>query len=79
MAGFLMKDYLNVAFSKSVVQTATKVALLVGTLLVMINHYSAISSLHFTEQAFFQIALTYCVPYAVSTYSSVKYIRSGQK
>jgi len=74
-----MKSYLNDAFSKSVGQTATKVALLVGTLLAMINHYPAISTLHFTNQTLYQIALTHCVPDRVSTYSPIKYIRNVRK
>lgn len=73
-----MKRYLKQAFSLPVVITALKVALLVGTLLAIINHFSAITAYTLTKQNILQIALSYCVPYAVSTYSSVKFIRLAE-
>lgn len=70
-----MSRYLETCLRPAVVRTALKVALLVGTLLAVINHGPALVNLSLTTQAMFQILLTYLVPYGVSTYSSVKFIR----
>ena len=73
-----MKAYLSLAFSKQVVTTALKIALFVGILLACINHYPFILSGSLTQQQFFQIFLTFLVPYCVSTHSSVKAILNHQ-
>lgn len=57
--------------SRPVVITALKVALLVGTLLALINHGASLIALHLTGTQWLQVGLTYLVPYGVSTYSSV--------
>ena len=69
-------SFLSVAFSRPVVTSAIKVALLVGTLLFLINHYDELTSLKFTGELIFKTILTYLVPYGVSTWSAVKAIRS---
>jgi hypothetical protein len=46
-------------------------SLIVGTILTAINHGPAILAGEVTRQRLFQIALTYLVPYTVSTVSSV--------
>jgi len=46
-------------------------SLIVGTVLVLINHGMCIYSGHFGFTCFWQSALTFLVPYAVSTISSV--------
>jgi hypothetical protein len=48
------------------------VALVVGTVLAMINHGPSLIALELSNGQLFQIGLTYLVPYGVSTYSSVK-------
>lgn len=53
---------------------AIRVSLLVGTLLALINHFSAIMAGAITAETGCQILLTYFVPYAVSTYSSFQAI-----
>ena len=63
-------------FLRHVVLTATKVALVVGTILALINHGPALLALELTRQQILQIALTYLVPYCVSTYSSVKVLQN---
>jgi len=65
---------LNVALQADVVRTALRVAIVVGTMLALINHSSAMLDLSLSKQNIFQIFLTYLVPYGVSTYSSVKAI-----
>ena len=57
------------------VLTALKIAAVVGTILCLINHAPAMVSQQFSGGNVVQMALTYLVPYCVSTYSSVKMIR----
>jgi len=59
------------AFKKCVVFRALYMAIIVGTILVAINHGVCIFSGHFGFTCFWQSALTYLVPYSVSTISSV--------
>lgn len=56
---------------RSIVKRALKIALIVGTLLTLINHGPALIEFHLTSRHYLQIALTYLVPYLVSTYSAV--------
>ncbi|MDK8462307.1 nitrate/nitrite transporter NrtS [Marinobacter sp. SS13-12] len=48
---------------------AAKLALVVGTLLVLINQWEAVVGE--PEVNWLKVLLTYCVPYLVSTYTSV--------
>jgi hypothetical protein len=64
--------FFSIAKSKLVVAQALKVALVVGTVLALINYWDA-TSLGRVE--YIKIGLTYFVPYCVSTYSSVTAIR----
>ena len=66
MAG--MREWLAVAFSASVVRRSCRVALVVGTILVAINHGDHLLALAPADM--FKIGLTYCVPYCVATYSA---------
>jgi len=66
----------TIALSREVVVTALKVSLVVGTILALINHGAGIIQLALTGESILQIALTYLVPYSVSTYSSVQAIRT---
>ncbi len=58
------------AFEKRCVARALKVALIVGTVLALINHFDSIASGSLDAAVTFQILLTYTVPYSVSTFSS---------
>ena len=69
-----MSRFIKVAMQPNVFYTALRVAIIVGTVLALINHSSAIFSFALTKQNILQIILTYLVPYAVSTYSSVQAI-----
>ena len=51
-------------------------AMVVGSLWVVINHGDALITLDIDVKAPIQIFLTYLVPYAVSTNASVEAIRS---
>lgn len=69
-------SFISLAFSKQVVTRAIKVALIVGTLLALINHGERLFAMSLTGQDYFKVILTYFVPYAVSTWSAVSAIRS---
>ncbi len=69
-----MNKYLTIALSSEVVGTALRLALVVGTILALINHGTEILQGTLTKGNIYQMALTYLVPYSVSTYSSVKAI-----
>ncbi|KXX67092.1 nitrate/nitrite transporter NrtS [Flammeovirga sp. SJP92] len=63
---------LKLIFSAKVIKTATKLSLIVGTILGLINHGEDIISNTLSNKQIVQILTTYLVPYIVSTYSSVK-------
>jgi len=63
--------YIQFAFNKSTFRRASRVALLVGVILNLINHPEIFISFSFSELKAGQVILTFLVPYLVSTYSSV--------
>ena len=63
--------WFQTARSSGVVRRAIKVSLIVGTLLVAINHGPYLWAGDIKPFRLFQIALTYVVPYCVATWSSV--------
>jgi hypothetical protein len=62
---------IELAFQFPVVKPAFKQAVIVGFILIAINHGAAIISGQVTLGAVIQMLLTVTVPYAVSTLSSV--------
>ncbi|WP_076420803.1 nitrate/nitrite transporter NrtS [Colwellia sp. UCD-KL20] len=69
-------SFISLAFSKQVMFRAIKVALLVGTLLALINHSEKILTMTLSGEDFIKIVLTYLVPYGVSTWSAVQAIKN---
>jgi hypothetical protein len=65
-------SFLQLAFSRNVVITSIKVSLLVGSLLAVINHGSAILAFSISAHTCTKIFLSYVVPYCVASYSAVK-------
>ncbi|MBQ0813467.1 MAG: nitrate/nitrite transporter NrtS [Marinobacter sp.] len=63
------KDACELAVSHGTPRRAAKLAVVVGTLLVLINQWEAVTGS--TAVDWLKVALTYCVPYLVSTYTSV--------
>jgi hypothetical protein len=49
-----------------------RMALVVGTLLAVINHGQAIVTGHFSSDRLFPLLLTYCVPFSVAMYSQIQ-------
>jgi len=70
-----MPTFVAIALRPDVVVTAMRVAAVVGTILVAINHGPALAAGTFESGRVIQVLLTYCVPYGVSTYSAVRAIQ----
>lgn len=69
--------YLSALGSRQLMPTAARVALVVGTLLLTINHGSTIITGQMTQGRWISAMLTYLVPYSVSIHG--QYIsRRGQ-
>ena len=58
--------------NKRNIQTALLVALVVGSLLNLINSYNVFFGESFTSENVMKIILTYITPFCVSLYSSIK-------
>jgi hypothetical protein len=66
-----VRAWLAIAIRRDVVHRSFKVAGLVGTILALINYWDRFIPYSLDANAYTKIALTYCVPYCVSTYASV--------
>ncbi|HSH40166.1 MAG TPA: nitrate/nitrite transporter NrtS [Chthoniobacterales bacterium] len=66
-----VRPWLEEAARPSVVRRATMTAIVVGVILVAINHGPAIVNGQVTAGRIVQMCLTFAVPYLVSTTSSV--------
>lgn len=71
----IVRAWLGTALEARVVARALKYSLVVGTVLIAINHGDAIVTSQVTATAFVKMVLTMFVPYVVSTLSSVAAIR----
>ena len=69
-----MKLFFEAALERGTVATSAKVALLVGSLLALINYGDRIL-LYGDMRAldWLKLAVTYCVPYCVATYDAARY------
>jgi hypothetical protein len=70
-----MKESLRLALRPSVVKRALKYAVIVGCILIAINHSDALLTGSVSGARLFRMALTVVVPYVVSTLSSVAALR----
>jgi hypothetical protein len=57
---------------RSTLLFSIKMALVIGTLLAVINHGQAIVTGHFTSDRLLPLLLTYGVPFAVAMYSQIQ-------
>jgi len=71
-----VSEWLRIASQRSVVRRALRTALLVGMVLIAINHGDALLHGDVDAARVFRICLTLLVPYGVSTSSSVAALRS---
>ncbi len=74
-----MKEWLQLAFDRAVVRRALVCMVVVGAVLITINHGDAIVSGEVTSGRLVQMALTLLVPYCVSTVSSVGAMRAVRR
>ena len=74
-----MKDWLDLARSPGVVKRALKYAVVVGAILIAINHGDVLARGEFTTVSFAKMALTVLVPYCVSILSSVAVLRESTR
>jgi hypothetical protein len=65
------RDKIRWCLELTTVRLALKVALVVGTLLNLINHFDVLTGAPITRVVATQIMLTYIVPYCVSTHGQV--------
>lgn len=70
-----MNEWLRIARGPAVVRRALRYAVIVGALLITINHGDAILRGDVSLWRLFQMGLTVLVPYAVSTASAVSAIQ----
>ena len=61
-----IRGYLKALVTPSMARRAVRVALVIGTLLFVINHGAAVRSGTMTPSRWISVGLTYLVPYAVS-------------
>lgn len=59
-------------FRRETVIRAIKVAMVVGPILIVINHHDALLSMELHRHLYIKIVLTFLVPYCVSAYSSAQ-------
>lgn len=69
-----MLEWWHLSFSKPVAKRALLSALIVGAILITINHGDAILHGQVDPDRVIKMLLTICVPYLVSTFSSVSTI-----
>jgi hypothetical protein len=72
-----MSDWLRLASSRTVVRRALAYACVVGAVLIAINHGDALLRRDVTVGRMLKMLLTICVPYVVSTASSVGALRDS--
>ena len=61
----------GVAVEPAIILSSLKVAVVVGIILNLINQWEAIVTWNTQEISWLKLLMTFCVPYAVSTYASV--------
>lgn len=74
-----MNETLRLALKPTTVKRALKYAVIVGLILISINHGDAILRGEVTSARLFKMALTVMVPYVVSTLSSVGALRERKE
>ncbi|MEP5763245.1 MAG: nitrate/nitrite transporter NrtS [Halieaceae bacterium] len=74
----MRESWIKLALRRDIVLRSLRVALLVGTVLALINHGDKLLQGSLTSASLLKIVLTYLVPYAVSTWASVQTARAGR-
>jgi hypothetical protein len=71
----MLKKYLVSLFDPEFIATGLKTALVVGSLLFVINHGLALSRGEMTSERWVSVAITYLMPYLVNVYGQFSYRR----
>jgi hypothetical protein len=66
------RSIISYCLERATLLFALKLALVVGTILALINHGQAIFTGHLTFDQLIPMLITYCVPFSVSMYSQVQ-------
>jgi Ca2+/Na+ antiporter len=66
------RSIISYCLERATLLFAIKLALVVGTILALINHGQVIISGHLTFDQLLPMLITYCVPFSVSMYSQVQ-------
>ena len=69
----MSKSIWHYCFDTNILKSSTIIALVVGTILAIINHFNSIITLNLSLLEIGQIILTYLVPFSVATYSAAKH------
>ena len=72
------ESWLAVAMRPDIFARSVRIALVVGSLLALINHGERIVSGSLDSGAVVKICLTYLVPFGVATWSAVNTVRNTQ-
>lgn len=75
----MIADWLRVAARPTVVRRGVIYAVVVGSVLIAINHGDALLAGELSRGRIVRMGLTMLVPYAVSTLSSVGAIRTAER
>ena len=70
----MINIWFQIALQRNIVLRAFKLALIVGSILMLINHGDVMLNNELSQKGFIKIIVTYFVPYCVSTYSSTEAI-----
>jgi hypothetical protein len=66
------RSIISYCLERATLLFALKLALVVGTILALINHGQTILTGHLTFDQLIPMLITYCVPFSVSIYSQVQ-------
>jgi hypothetical protein len=72
-----MDTWLKTASTKSIQLTGFKMALIVGTILNLINQGNVLLSGSWQDLSWGKLLLTYCVPYCVAVFAGTRAKRNG--
>ncbi len=75
----MIETWLQTARRPDIIRRGLKVGLIVGTILMLINHGDVMLTGHVSAETIIKIILTYGVPFGVSTYASVSALRERMR
>ncbi|MBM75416.1 MAG: hypothetical protein CMK59_08435 [Proteobacteria bacterium] len=67
-----IKQYLSLATRRSIIKRGLGFSIIVGSILVIINHGDRLNSDDIAQIPIYKVLLTYLVPYVVSSLSSIQ-------